>query len=493
VQYLLKGDRQLFQDHEKYHGPAFEMLLIFLEKSFHLADSRDIYLLRHLATFLLFYLSVFFFYLLCKARFGDWRIGLLGSALLILSPRIFADSFYNAKDLPFLSMFLISIYTLVTFLEHKTWLRALCHALCCGILIDIRILGILVPGFTVLLLLGELFLSAQGKRTATQILFMLGLYSVFLIGFTILFFPILWEAPVYHFIQAFLEMKRYPWGGGVTYAGEHINAIRLPWHYVPTWIIITTPLLYVLTFIIGLFGLAKSLFGKTINPYANPRHRLDSICVLWIFMPILSVIVLKSVVYDGWRHLFYVYPALLMIALNGLRSAFQDMLSLCKEQKYAQLVKTLLILVVCLSLCSPTYFMITYHPHQNVYFNQLAGKDMQTVKQNFDLDYWGLSYRQAFEYILKHDPRAQIKMATANMSVEAIALIFPPEERQRIVPVWPLVEADYFVSNYRPIITDPSYGQEIYAIKIGNAKIMGVYDIRAETEKAKIRQVFKSP
>jgi hypothetical protein len=490
-QYMRNGDRQLFQMVEKYHGPVFEILLILLEKGLRLSDPHDIYLLRHFVTFLFFYFSVFVFYLLCKIRFGDWRIALLGPVFMVLSPRILADSFYNSKDLPFFSCFLIAIYTLVKFLEHKTWRRALLHALCCGILIDIRILGILVPGFTGLFILSELFLSVQARSNWKRYLVLLGFYSLFLIGFTLLFFPILWEAPVYHFMQAFLEMKRYPWGGGVIYAGEHINATRIPWHYIPTWIIITTPLLYVVTFIVGLFGLAKSLFGKTINLYSNSKHRLDSICVLWIFMPILSVIVLKSVVYDGWRHLFYVYPALLMIASNGLRSAFQDMLSLCKEQKHAQLVKTLLILVACLSLCSPTYFMITYHPHQNVYFNRLAGKDMQTVKANFDLDYWGLSYRQAFEYILKHDSREQIKIATANMSVEAIALILPPAQRKRIIPTWPLVEADYFASNFHPIITDPPYGQEIYAIKIGNAKIMAVYDIRAESEKEKIRQALK--
>ena len=50
--------------------------------------------------------------------------------------------------------------------------------------------------------------------------------------------------------------------------------------------------------------------------------------------------------------------------------------------------------------------MIKDHPHQNVYFNFLAGKNIQT---KFELDYWGLSNKQALEYILKNDSKNIIK------------------------------------------------------------------------------------
>ncbi|GAJ22942.1 unnamed protein product, partial [marine sediment metagenome] len=44
--------------------------------------------------------------------------------------------------------------------------------------------------------------------------------------------------------------------------------------------------------------------------------------------------------------------------------------------------------------------MIKNHPHQNVYFNFFAGKN---IKERFELDYWGLSYKQALEYVLEND------------------------------------------------------------------------------------------
>jgi len=107
VKYILEGDKTLLNTTNS-HGTAFEVLLIFLEKILCLKDSRDIYLMRHLFTFLLFYTGVIFFYLLCTDIFRNWKTGILGCLFLILSPRIFAHSFYNSKDIPFLVLFVIS-------------------------------------------------------------------------------------------------------------------------------------------------------------------------------------------------------------------------------------------------------------------------------------------------------------------------------------------------------------------------------------------------
>ncbi len=99
-----------------YYPPAFSMLLYAIAPG---GDTQSIYLRRHLLTFAFFAFSVFIFFLIGKKIFKDWKIGLLGALFLIISPRIFAHSFYNPKDLPFLSVYVISIYTLLLFLEKK--------------------------------------------------------------------------------------------------------------------------------------------------------------------------------------------------------------------------------------------------------------------------------------------------------------------------------------------------------------------------------------
>ena len=50
--------------------------------------------------------------------------------------------------------------------------------------------------------------------------------------------------------------------------------------------------------------------------------------------------------------------------------------------------------------------MFQYHPHQNVYFNFLAGKD---VYKKYEVDYWGLSNRKFLENVaLKEKNKVKI-------------------------------------------------------------------------------------
>jgi len=67
----------------------------------------EAYYLRHLCNFLLFYVSVYFFYLIVRNRFESRALGLIGCLFLILSPRIFAESFYG-KDSVFLFFYSLS-------------------------------------------------------------------------------------------------------------------------------------------------------------------------------------------------------------------------------------------------------------------------------------------------------------------------------------------------------------------------------------------------
>ena len=89
--------------------------------------------------------------------------------------------------------------------------------------------------------------------------------------------------------------------------------------------------------------------------------------------------------------------------------------------------------------------MIIYHPHQNVYFNFLAGKN---PGKNFELDYWGTSNKQALEYILNNSDSYQIKVGAAGpISLENSKKIFNLEDQNRII-VSNNSEADFIIDNY---------------------------------------------
>ena len=89
--------------------------------------------------------------------------------------------------------------------------------------------------------------------------------------------------------------------------------------------------------------------------------------------------------------------------------------------------------------------MIKYHPHQNVYFNFLAGKN---IEKKFEIDYWGLSNKQAFEYILKNENNEKINIGSAGpISLENSKMILSKNNRNRI-NITENNKADYIIDNY---------------------------------------------
>ena len=97
-------------EHNYYNGAIFDATLSFLEILFNIKDKKNQFLLRHVFISCFFYLSLIFFYRVCNKIFTNWRISLCGVLILFLSPRIFADSFYNNKDILFMSSNIFSLF-----------------------------------------------------------------------------------------------------------------------------------------------------------------------------------------------------------------------------------------------------------------------------------------------------------------------------------------------------------------------------------------------
>jgi len=471
--YVLKNDLSLFKaPSTQYHGPVIPTLFLFLERLLNLEDSRSIILMKHFANFVFFYIGVIFFYLLLNLKFNSWKVSLSGCMFLVLSPRIFAESFYNYKDIPSMVMSILCLYSLLLFLKRKNIYRIFLHAFFCAVLIDIRITGIILPFLTILILVLD-SIKDRASKEKLENNFKSSLIYIFLtMFFLVLFWPALWENPILSFINA------YRWNSKVGspnfvvwYFGEYIKAAEIQWHYIPVWIIITTPILYTVTFLICLGVTIVDLVKKPLVFYENNRE--DLIFILSFFIPIVSVISFNAVVYDGWRHLYFVYPSFLLISIKGLVWLI-DLFK--KRRKY-------FFLCISLTLLPGLLFMIVNHPYQNVYFNRLAGKDMGEVAKRFEMDYWGLSYRKGLEFILKHDTDREIKILVENKPGYLNALILPKEEKARLRFIQLDVDkydpevhkAKYFITTYRFRQTWDSSYPELYSVKVGGEKIMTVF------------------
>ena len=464
----------------KDHGAILDTLFAFIEITFSYEESKIQYLFRHYICFVLFFISTYFFYLIVKFRFNDWRMGILGSIFLILSPRIFAESFYNNKDIAFMSLFIISLYCCLKFIYKPTLKHSLTFAITSALATDLRLMGIMLPflalSFIVIISLRENFFW---KKNLIPILSFLILTPIFII----LFWPYLWSDPIVNFFIAFKKFSAFPWTGKNLYLGEYIDARYVPWHYAPVWITITTPLIYIFLFTVGFYISLKRILKRLLkieeikefnDLWRGKKEMLDLMILLNLFLPIFIVIVLNSTLSDGWRHLYFIYPSLLLISLYG----FERIMYKIKRRKISTYFISLIILTLVINL----FNMIKMHPHQNVYFNFLVGKN---VEEKFDIDYWALSNKQALEYILLNNDKDFIKIYRAShMNLNTSKKIFSNIEKSKIKVVSTKFEADFIISNGRYWTGNPNAK---FAIIPNNFKIYK----EISTDRAKIVSIFK--
>jgi hypothetical protein len=204
---------------------------------------------------------------------------------------------------------------------------------------------------------------------------------------------------------------------------------------------------------------------------SEARNRLS--WVLWLFVPLLSVIAGKATLYDGWRHLYFVYPALVLVAAEGAHAVVRAV-----RPRLGAHAGALAAVACAIVFAEPVSFLVRHHPYGNVYFNRLAGPDMRAVRDRFEVDYWGLSYRRGLEYVLRHDGRPDVRVLLRPGLGEASAAILPAAERMRLVFVEKRREAEYFLGNYRWHGEEYPFRREVFAVRVGDADIMTVYDLR---------------
>ena len=377
-----------------YGGAAIHAPMAFLEIAFGIKDKKDVFLFKHYIYFLIFFLSLISFFQLAQGRFSNWKLSLLGVLILFLSPRIFANSFYNNLDIPFMCFLIFSMNYGMHLFQSPNIKNAVLFSAFSAIAIDIRIMGIIVPFLT----FSSIFFYLALKRENLKNYRLPILVSFFLMPFfIILFFPSLWEDPINNFISTFFYLANIPTAQIYNlYFGEVIENIKVPWHYIPIWILITTPIFYLILFFIGTIKIALNtiLFssGKNLQVILQ-----DLFFLLIVILSLTSVIVLNSSLYNGWRHMYFVYPSIVMISLTGIQFFFKIL-----KNKY---IFVIFQFTIIFSLMSNAYWMIKNHPHQYVYFNKLPGNNIQN---KFDVDYYAASYKENLDYLLRVEKKDKL-------------------------------------------------------------------------------------
>jgi hypothetical protein len=340
-----------------------------------------------------------------------------------------------------------------------------------GLLINIRIMGIVIPAVVTGLALVDILFGENRKKTVNRYI----LYLLMTAAVVVATWPWLWEDPVGRFRIAFVDMSKFRWDNNVLMNGDFVRASKVGWKYLPQWFGYTTPLVYLFFGISGILALVIHFLKKPADFIRNSVKRNQLIYLACFAGPVIAVIGLHSVLYDSWRQMYFIYPAFLLLAVYGIYSlAYSELFT------GDLLITGALTLIFIISFGVTGSRMIKSHPYEDVYFNNLLSRNDQYLRKAFELDYWGTSYRKAFEFIAARDSSPVLNIRVGNLAGEHNLMILKPEDRKRIRLVESDAMADYFISNYRWHPQDYPYPKEkkIFSITVLNSEICSAWKLK---------------
>ena len=396
-----KTKKELDKFNVKYQGhpcgESFGVPLVMLEGAFFgikKSPTKEIYEFRHLVTFLFFYIGVFFFYFLIKNISGKRPVAILTTIMLMLSPRIFSDSFHNQQDTVFLSACIMAIFFYVKYLKDKTYKNAILLGFFAAFATGIRFLGIQF----IMMALFFVVLGFIKERKINRVVLASSVTAVLVyIVFTIFHYPVSWSSPLLFFTKLVTTVSEFPHEATQLFMGEWIEAQSIPWFYLPVWMFITIPVLYIVIFFHGVYLLVRRFIDLNELKELSIDYQILLSAAIMFFIPILGIMVKGSPLYNGWRHLYFLYLPFMIIISYSLKIILSRL-----ENKKA----TVFIYGFSgLYLFSIAIWMTINHPYQNSFFNAIPCN----IESSYEKDYWGISMLDGMKYI--HQRRLLLKEA----------------------------------------------------------------------------------
>ena len=430
IAYVLGDAGALPADHNRYYGVAFEAPLVLIERLLGLTDSRAVYLSRHLLTHLFFLTGGFFCWLLTFRLFRDRRLALFALLLFLLQPRLYAHSFFNTKDIPFLAMFMIALYLVQRAFRRDT---AAAFALCgvgVGVLVNLRVMGLLlcaaVPALRALDLI-----QAGGPAERRRVLATAGVFLLAAAATLYAVSPYLWRNPL-ELADAVVTLAQHPARIRTLFQGTVVRWPEIPPHYLPTWMAITTPPAALLLSLAGIGAvLARGLTRPSAALRNTPVTRFGVLLVACPILSIAAVIAVNANLYKGWHHMYFLAAPLCLLAVYGLRR----LLAAAGRRRW---LRRGVYALAAAGMAAAAVEMALIHPHQIAYFNFLVDRRTpEYLRTRYEMEYWGSAYREGLEYLLRHDPQATIHVVAQSdwrrAHVRHNLRILPAAERRRIV------------------------------------------------------------
>lgn len=385
----------------RYYGEHFNVIAAFLYT--HVLSIGE-YETRHLLNAFYGFLAMLFAALLAK-ELASWRAGVFAFAGIYFSPVFFGHSMNNPTDIPFATGFAIALYYLLKIfrsLPAPKFSHVFMAAVGIGIAVGSRVGGVLLYAYAAMFMgihFLQLFKQNGFKSFASYVkVFVSLLVMGHLISIS------LWPFGQQEIFTSWYEaLKKSTEGAFFTYNHELFEGVRMymakvPWYYLPKFILINTPLMVLAGFVwlLVLLFVVKRIFSKPILVYFT---------LFAMLFPIVYAEYQSMYYYNGWRHYLFIYPPMIVLSAWGWES-------LIRVMKNKKLVVAIAGVFVVLTLL-PATWMVRNHPNAAVYFNELAGGTKGAYGQ-YELDYYSNSCREAGEWLAKQEPQKKLLVAINN-------------------------------------------------------------------------------
>ena len=488
VNYVLYDDQTLLRTHDRFYGAALELpLLLLTERVLGLDDPRHVYLARHVLTHLFFLIGGFCCYLLALRLSGDRLVALLVMLLFLLSPRLYAHSFFNSKDPMFASAFVMALLFAGRAFDKDSLENYRWSGVAAGLLIHLRIMGVVL--FAVVLVFNAwAWCRAEGPAARRRVATTTGAFALW--GGLVLFIslPYFWGDPIGRLAEYWMILADHPLVAGNLFRGELFSSAALPWDYLPRWFAISQPPVTLLLGLLGLVALglvAGGVFRRGAG--ARPERGLGGAAelrfgVLLAFcfaLPLVAFALLRPNAYHGWRHFYFLHGPFCLLATFALMGLRQLPVRGLRTGWRSGAVGAL----TAAGLCAAALEMAQIHPNQHLYFNFLADrKPPEELRERYETDYWNMMLRQGYEWLLKAAPEAAINMrprgVMALADINRNVQILPAAARSRFTHD-PSRDPDFYLGsnaiNPPPGARKNSFPPVLHRLKVYNNTMLTVF------------------
>ena len=304
--YLLNPNLPKVTDNPSY-GIILDVPVALLEIFINFDNEANNIYLKHFFVFLIFFLSSLTFCLMLLKRFSNFIVALFGSLAYFFSPKIFGASFFDGKDLFFLSIFTITIYFYQKYETNKKIIFLIIFSIFSAVATSSRIFGLIVP-ITFLLIYFLKILSGNNFKKNISIIF---IFISTYFSFLFIHWPYLWNLS-FNKIYRGQNIK-------VLFDGVYYDNLILPLNYIPKLIFLTTPIFILIFFLIGLFIVFKRFFIKLVNIKTNEtkiylfdfwrgkNEELDFFILLLLCLVSFAYVTFNVQIYSSWRHFLFLH------------------------------------------------------------------------------------------------------------------------------------------------------------------------------------------